>query len=400
MSDCELAFKEIKCYLTQPPILSSLQLGEQLYIYLAISDCAVSAVLFRYVKDKEQRLVYYLSQEGVWILHVDEASRVFGFGMGLLLQSPTGEQLEQAILLEFPVSNKEAEYEAILAGLNLFLTLSTSKIEICNDSQLVVGQIQREYEAKDERMARYLSKVQVTLDRLSKSAIKRIPHTKNVQANALARIVATLPIKEAILMPVYLQATSLIVIATICNTSETGVGWMHEIQMYLRIGDLLEESKQAHKMRIQVGRFTLIGDSLYRRSFKGPYLRDIIGLPCDKAPRIMPKDVIGAKGTTYFALANGMDAVIPTEIGNAAIRMASYQYRAIAHYNKKARLRMFRVETLVLKRVFENTAEKRVGKLQANWEEPYVVSKARNSEAYHLQTLNETPCSAIGMYLT
>ena len=86
--------------------------------------------------------------------------------------------------------------------------------------------------------------------------------------------------------------------------------------------------------------------------------------------------------------------------GNAAIRMASYQYRAIAHYNKKARLLMFRVETLVLKRVFENTAEKRVGKLQANWEEPYVVSKARNSEAYHLQTLNETPCSAIGMYIT
>ena len=62
MSDYELAFEEIKCYLTQPPILSSLQLGEQLYIYLAISDCAVSAVLFRYVKDKEQRLVYYVSK--------------------------------------------------------------------------------------------------------------------------------------------------------------------------------------------------------------------------------------------------------------------------------------------------------------------------------------------------
>ena len=33
-----------------------------MYIYLAISDCAVSAVLFRYVKDKEQRLVYYVSK--------------------------------------------------------------------------------------------------------------------------------------------------------------------------------------------------------------------------------------------------------------------------------------------------------------------------------------------------
>ena len=124
--------------------------------------------------------------------------------MGLLLQSPIKEQLKQTIQLRFPVSNNEVEYEAILAKINLAFILSASKLEIYSDSQLVVEQIQREYEAKDERMARYLSKVQVTLDRLSKSAIKRIPRTKNVQANALARIVATLPIKEAILMFVYL----------------------------------------------------------------------------------------------------------------------------------------------------------------------------------------------------
>ena len=78
-------------------------------------------------------------KKGWWILHVDRASRVSRFGMGLHLQSPIGEQLEQAIRLGFPASNNKAKYEAILGGLNLALTLLTSKLEICSDCQLVVG---------------------------------------------------------------------------------------------------------------------------------------------------------------------------------------------------------------------------------------------------------------------
>ena len=111
------------------------------------------------------------------------------------------------------------------------------------------------------------------MDRLIKWAIKRIPRTENAQVGALAGIATTLPIKETILSLVYLQATSLIATAPICNTSETDIGWMHEIKMYLRTGDLLEESKQAHKVQIQVARFTLIGDNLYRRFYGGPYIR-------------------------------------------------------------------------------------------------------------------------------
>ena len=126
--------------------------------------------------------------------------------------------------------------------MGLALALSASKLEICSDSQLVVSQIQGEYEAKDERMARYLSKVRNTLDKLSKWAIKRITRTENVQANVLAGIVVTLPIKEVVLLLVHLQTTS-IAVAPVCNTSETSVGWMHEIETYLQTGDLPKESK-------------------------------------------------------------------------------------------------------------------------------------------------------------
>ena len=93
------------------------------------------------------------NEEKWWTLRVDGASRSSGSGVGLLLQSSIGEHLEQAIRLGFPASKNEAEYEVILSGLNLALALSVSKLRIYSDSQLVVRHVQKEYEAKDARMA-------------------------------------------------------------------------------------------------------------------------------------------------------------------------------------------------------------------------------------------------------
>ena len=45
----------------------------------------------------------------------------------------------------------------------------------------------------------------------------------------------------------------------------------------------------------------------------------------------------------------------------------------------------------MLRKIFENTAEKEAEKFQANWEGPYVVSKANKNGSYHLKTLNGTP---------
>ncbi|RVX10056.1 Transposon Ty3-G Gag-Pol polyprotein [Vitis vinifera] len=100
-------------------------------------------------------------------------------GVGLLLQSPTGEHLEQAIRLGFSASNNEAEYEAILSGLDLALALSVSKLRIYSDSQLVVRHVQKEYEAKDARMARYLAKVRSTLQQFTEWTIEKIKRADN-----------------------------------------------------------------------------------------------------------------------------------------------------------------------------------------------------------------------------
>ena len=144
---------------------------------------------------------------------------------------------------------------------------------IYSDSQLILGHIQKEYEAKDERMSQYLMKVRDTLKQLDGWAIKKIPWAKNIQVDALARIVVSLPVREAILLPIHLLTTPSIAKSPICNTSEEIQEWTSTIKKYLQTGSLLEESKHAHRIRVQAARFTLIEDCIYKRSFGGPYLR-------------------------------------------------------------------------------------------------------------------------------
>ncbi|KAL6347792.1 hypothetical protein AAG906_026321 [Vitis piasezkii] len=57
------------------------------------------------------------NNEEQWrVLHVDEASRTSEDRIGLTQQSLMGEQIEHVVYLNFPVSNIEAKYEAILMG--------------------------------------------------------------------------------------------------------------------------------------------------------------------------------------------------------------------------------------------------------------------------------------------
>lgn len=59
-----------------------------------------------------------------------------------------------------------------MVGLDLELTLVAFKMGICSDSQLIVGKIHKEYEAKNERMARYLTLVECHLGKLNEWAIR------------------------------------------------------------------------------------------------------------------------------------------------------------------------------------------------------------------------------------
>ena len=52
----------------------------------------------------------------------------------------------------FKTSNNQAEYEALLASLRLAKELGVRRLTIKGDSQLVIGQDQREFQAKEPQL--------------------------------------------------------------------------------------------------------------------------------------------------------------------------------------------------------------------------------------------------------
>ena len=84
----------------------------------------------------------------VWKLSVDGVANAQGSGASLILTSPEGVDVEYALRFLFLASNNEAEYEVVIVGLNLAHSMEVEQLQVCNDSQLVVRQIEDSYEAK------------------------------------------------------------------------------------------------------------------------------------------------------------------------------------------------------------------------------------------------------------
>ena len=88
-----------------------------------------------------------------------------------------------------------------------------------------------------------------------------------------------------------------------------------------------------------------------------------------------------------------MEAIIPTdELREATtVRIASYQQRITNLYNKHVKQQAFRVGDLVLRSVFENTADLAAEKFQRNWEGPYKIIRLGAAGSYALNKLDRTP---------
>ena len=91
-----------------------------------------------------------------WTIQTDGSSAQKRGGVRVVITTPNGEILKYGVLLRFSATNNEAEYEGILTGLRLGKAFGVKNLLIQSDSKLVVEQIKGEYEAKEERMQKYL----------------------------------------------------------------------------------------------------------------------------------------------------------------------------------------------------------------------------------------------------
>jgi ribonuclease HI len=94
-----------------------------------------------------------------WIMYFDRSYTLKGVRDGVVLIPPEGGMLKYSIQIEFPAINNTAEYEGLFTGLRLAKELGIWRLLIRGDSQLVVKQVQKEYDCNDDKMVDYLVEV-------------------------------------------------------------------------------------------------------------------------------------------------------------------------------------------------------------------------------------------------
>ena len=108
----------------------------------------------------------------------------------------------------------------MIVGLELALAVGADSLSIRSDSQLVVGEVNVEFEFRDPQMEKYASLVKHKLSTLSAWKLEHFPRDSNERADALAAMAASLPIKEIIYLPIYYQPGSFILRAQLSQIEE------------------------------------------------------------------------------------------------------------------------------------------------------------------------------------
>ena len=112
-------------------------------------------------------------------------------GVGVMLISPEKETLKYAVRLQFPATNNEAKYEALLTRLSLAKALGAKNLIVQADSQLIIGQVKGDYGAKEETMQKYLKIVKRLSQHFDSLDFVQIPRAKNSEADFLARLASS-----------------------------------------------------------------------------------------------------------------------------------------------------------------------------------------------------------------
>uniref|UniRef100_A0A2N9IPQ6 Uncharacterized protein n=1 Tax=Fagus sylvatica TaxID=28930 RepID=A0A2N9IPQ6_FAGSY len=209
-----------------------------------------------------------VEQASKWTVNIDGSSTKDSGGVGIVLRSPEGDIIKQAIRLQYPTTNNEAEYEALLVGLKTAKILGATELDVRSDSQLVVGQVNGDYEAKERRMQQYLQLVRHQISQFREVRLCRVPREQNTEADQLAKSASSSTVDDKIKT---VQQSSLQ--TTKVNPIHTEISWMTPIISYLQRGTLPDNRHEARRLKVRASRFLMLQGTLYKRGFSLPYLR-------------------------------------------------------------------------------------------------------------------------------
>ena len=150
------------------------------------------------------------------------------------------------------------------------------KIVLKSDSQLVIGQVRGDFEAKETRMHKYLKLVNQLVSTFLHAEFIQIPRDRNTEADKIARSASAHSpgnMNDWKLEEQNSPSITEFQTFSIQNNS----GWTNPILSFLRDGRLPQNPEEARKIQKRAARFTVLNDELYKKGYSQPYLRCIEG---------------------------------------------------------------------------------------------------------------------------
>ncbi|KAL0415854.1 UNVERIFIED_CONTAM: hypothetical protein Slati_3417300 [Sesamum latifolium] len=169
----------------------AIELSEYDISYLPRTTIEVQA-LANFVSEMTGSTQEEVFEEKPWLLHVDGSSTTQESGAGIVLTTPQGDDMEFAIKFGFKASNNKTDYEALVLGMRIAQDAGASHLLAYFDSQLIVKQVNEEYEAKEESMVQYLQQIEELKTKFKSFQLKQIPREKNIMADSLSKLASAL----------------------------------------------------------------------------------------------------------------------------------------------------------------------------------------------------------------
>ena len=105
---------------------------------------------------------------------------------GIMLWDANGDPIGRISLYLGHLTNNQAEYKAVLAGLLAAFVQGHDEVEFRLDSELVVKQLKGEYKIKDEQLKALASQVQRAASRIDRVTFTHVKRSVNREADRLA----------------------------------------------------------------------------------------------------------------------------------------------------------------------------------------------------------------------
>ncbi|KAL5570108.1 hypothetical protein UlMin_026683 [Ulmus minor] len=190
-----------------------------------------------------------LIEEPEWQLMFDGAALAGGGGIGIVLIGPESQVITKTCKLLYNCSNNEAEYDALIMGLELAESENIKRLLIRGDSKLAIQQLKGEFAVKEPALAKYRTKAQHILQKFQAYKLEHVARSQNRYADALATLALKISIQKDQQAVITIEARG----PTEAKFPEPKEdGWITEIKAKIREGKMAGY-KIARRFHIEEG---------------------------------------------------------------------------------------------------------------------------------------------------